>query len=108
MSGPDEINGTPQIARDVVAAAERIEAASAEPALAATVGIPRPNTRRQLSPRESAVIDCLAEGLSTAEIAEQLGCQPKTVDVHKHNAYAKLGARNAAHAVAICLRRWPA
>jgi DNA-binding CsgD family transcriptional regulator len=108
MSGPDEINGAPQIARDVVAAAERIEAASAETAPAATVEPPRPNTRGLLSPRESEVVDLLGEGLSSAEIARELGCQPKTVEAHKYRLFAKLGARNAAHAVAICLRRWPA
>jgi DNA-binding CsgD family transcriptional regulator len=108
MSGPDESNGTPQIARDVVAAAERIEAASANEALAATVEIPRPNTRGQLSPREGEVVALLAEGLTNAEIAKVLGCSPNTVEAHKYRLFAKLGARNAAHAVAICLRRRPA
>jgi DNA-binding CsgD family transcriptional regulator len=108
MSGPDEINGAPQIARDVVAAAERIEAASAEPALAATVEPPRPNTRGQLSPRENEVMLLVAEGLTNAEIAKALGCRPNTVEAHKYRAFAKLGARNGAHAVAICMRRWPA
>jgi DNA-binding CsgD family transcriptional regulator len=108
MSGPDGINGAPQIARDVVAAAERIEAASAEEAPTATVEPPRPNTCGQLSRREGEVVALLAEGLTNAEIARALGCSSNTVEAHKYRLYAKLGARNAAHAVAICLRRWPA
>jgi DNA-binding CsgD family transcriptional regulator len=50
----------------------------------------------------------VAEGLTNAEIAKALGCRPNTVEAHKYRAFAKLGARNGAHAVAICMRRWPA
>jgi hypothetical protein len=41
----------------------------------------------------------LEEGLVTDEIAQRAGMAPKTVRVHLHSAYGKLGARRAAEAV---------
>jgi DNA-binding CsgD family transcriptional regulator len=43
--------------------------------------------------------------MSAAQTAAALGLSPKTVDVHKRNLYAKLGARSQAEAVAVALRR---
>jgi DNA-binding NarL/FixJ family response regulator len=56
--------------------------------------------RSRLTLRETQVIGALAEGLPTGEIADVLGIAAKSVDHHKQRAYAKLGVRNAAHAVA--------
>jgi DNA-binding NarL/FixJ family response regulator len=56
--------------------------------------------RSRLTRRETQVIGALAEGLPTDEIAHALGIGAKSVDHHKQRAYAKLGVRNAAHAVA--------
>jgi two-component system, NarL family, response regulator NreC len=44
-----------------------------------------------LSGRETEVLQLLAEGLSTNQIAESLGISPKTVEVHRMNIKTKLG-----------------
>ena len=49
-----------------------------------------------LSPREREVIQLLAEGRNTKEIAGQLRLSPKTVEVHRLNLYAKLKVNNIA------------
>lgn len=43
-----------------------------------------------LTPREREVLGLLAQGLSTKEIAFDLGLSPKTVDAHRHNVMEKL------------------
>lgn len=52
-----------------------------------------------LSPREGEVLGLLAKGLRYAEIAEQLGIAPRTVNSHISHIYAKLHVRSAAGAV---------
>lgn len=54
--------------------------------------------------RELEVLAGLAEGKSCKEIAADLVVSRDTVKSHLERLYAKLGARNAAHAVAISLR----
>ena len=68
----------------------------------------RQDTRREvvtLTRREQQILQELARGMSAAEAAAALGISPKTVEVHKRNLYAKLGARSQAEAVAVALRR---
>jgi DNA-binding NarL/FixJ family response regulator len=68
----------------------------------------RQDTRRdvlKLTRRETQVLERLARGLSASEAARELGISPKTIDVHKRNLYAKLGARSQVEAVAVALRR---
>lgn len=43
-----------------------------------------------LSPREREVFDFMATGLSTKEIASELGISPKTVETHRQNLYTKI------------------
>lgn len=45
-----------------------------------------------------------ADGLKAAEIAHKLGISPRTVEAHCEIVRLKLGARTAAHAVALWLR----
>jgi two-component system, LuxR family, response regulator FixJ len=52
-----------------------------------------------LSTREREVLDGLARGLPNKAIANDLGISPRTVEVHRSNLMAKLGARNFAEAL---------
>jgi two-component system response regulator DesR len=45
---------------------------------------------RLLTDREREVLDCLAEGLSTAEVAERLSISPRTVENHVQHIIRKL------------------
>jgi two-component system response regulator FixJ len=52
-----------------------------------------------LSTREREVLHWLAEGSSNKAIARQLDISPRTVEIHRSNMMAKLGAKHAAEAV---------
>lgn len=58
-----------------------------------------------LSPRQRDVIELVAEGLTSTEIAERLTVSPETVRTHLRNARLKLGASTKAQAVAIAMLR---
>jgi two-component system response regulator NreC len=49
-----------------------------------------------LSPRETQILRLIASGDTSKEIAAALGLSVATVDTHRRNAMAKIGARNAA------------
>lgn len=51
-----------------------------------------------LSTREGEVIRGVRRGLTNKEIARTLGISPRTVEIHRANALAKLGAKNSADA----------
>lgn len=53
-----------------------------------------------LSRRELAVLELVAEGHTGAEIARRLDVAPSTVKTHLKHVFAKLDARDRAHAVA--------
>jgi DNA-binding NarL/FixJ family response regulator len=53
----------------------------------------------KLSGREKEVLECIASGLTTHEIAEQLFISKNTVETHRKNLLYKLKARNTAELV---------
>jgi DNA-binding NarL/FixJ family response regulator len=57
-----------------------------------------------LSPRESEVLQLLANGLTTDEVAGTIFLSPATVRSYAEHAMHKLKARNRVHAVAEALR----
>ncbi len=59
----------------------------------------------RLTPRERDVMRLSATGLTSAEIAEELGMSARTVNQHVDNVADKLGTRNRAHTVAEIVRR---
>lgn len=64
----------------------------------------RTNTRRtgqELSDIELICLRYVVAGLTNAEIADRINRVENRVRVHLRNAYAKLGARNRAHAAAL-------
>jgi DNA-binding NarL/FixJ family response regulator len=63
----------------------------------------RPDT--PLSRRESEILQKVAYGASTKEVAHDLGISPHTVKTHLERIFEKLGANDRAQAVAIALRK---
>lgn len=55
----------------------------------------------ELTGRESEVLQKLAQGLTSKQIALQLQFGPRTVETHTANVYRKLGAQNKGDAVRI-------
>jgi DNA-binding NarL/FixJ family response regulator len=53
----------------------------------------------KLSDREREVLDCIASGLTTHEIADKLFISKNTVETHRKNLLYKLKARNTAELV---------
>ena len=56
---------------------------------------------QSLTARERDVLEHLTTGMSSREIGERLGISARTVDVHRGNLLAKLGARNTADLIRI-------
>jgi HD-GYP domain-containing protein (c-di-GMP phosphodiesterase class II) len=67
-------------------------------AVLAAAGRPRPTALRPagLSERECEVVALLARGLSTKQVARQLGISPKTCDHHIQSLYGKAGVSSRA------------
>ncbi|MBP6508824.1 MAG: response regulator transcription factor, partial [Opitutaceae bacterium] len=57
-----------------------------------------------LSPREIEVARLVTEGLSSKEIASQLGLSVRTVEKHRANIMDKLGVREVASLVRYCVQ----
>lgn len=55
--------------------------------------------RRDISQREIQVLDCMAQGSSSKQIAIDLSISEHTVITHRKNLLRKLEARNSAHLV---------
>ncbi|EHR73696.1 response regulator [Burkholderiales bacterium JOSHI_001] len=52
-----------------------------------------------LSPREREVLGLIVEGLTNKEIGRALGLSPRTVETHRANLFAKLGAESLAQLI---------
>ena len=63
----------------------------------------RPSRTAELTTRERDVLERLAEGRATEEIAELLHVSPHTIRSRVKSLLRKLGARNREHAVAIAV-----
>jgi DNA-binding CsgD family transcriptional regulator len=57
-----------------------------------------------ITPRENEVLRLASHGLTSPEIAEQLGVSTATIRTHLENTYVKLGAKDKVAAVAAALR----
>ena len=58
-----------------------------------------------LSRRETEILQMVAYGSTTKEVAHDLGISPHTVKTHLERIFEKLGANDRAQAVAIAIRR---
>ena len=58
-----------------------------------------------LSRRETEILQKVAYGSTTKEVAHDLGISPHTVKTHLERIFEKLGANDRAQAVAIAIRR---
>jgi DNA-binding NarL/FixJ family response regulator len=58
-----------------------------------------------LSRRETEILQMVAFGSTTKEVAHDLGISPHTVKTHLERIFEKLGANDRAQAVAIAIRR---
>jgi two-component system response regulator NreC len=58
-----------------------------------------------LTPREREILQLVAEGHTSAVIAERLGISPRTVEVHRANLLHKLGLRTQTDVIRYALRR---
>ena len=61
--------------------------------------------RPALTRRQRQILQMIADGHSTTQVARGLGLSSETVRTHTKAALARLGARDRAHAVAIGLRQ---
>jgi FixJ family two-component response regulator len=77
----------------------QLEPEAAEYAQARRRVIEARNRIENLSGREREVLDWLSEGSSNKVIARELDISPRTVEIHRANMMAKLGAHHAADAV---------
>jgi len=57
-----------------------------------------------LTPHQSAILQCVAEGLDYGQIAREFGIQRHTVVHHLQSIRERLGARTTAQAVYIAVR----
>jgi two-component system NarL family response regulator len=58
-----------------------------------------------LTPRETCILELMANGLRNKEIAAALGITELTCKVHLRNVFAKLGVSDRTEAVTVALRR---
>ena len=61
--------------------------------------MPYEQAAEKLSDRESEVLECIASGLTTHEIADKLFISKNTVETHRKNLLYKLRARNTAELI---------
>ena len=62
------------------------------------------STTAPLSKREREILQKVADGATTRQVASDLGISPHTVKTHLERIFEKLGAKDRAQAVAIAIR----
>lgn len=62
------------------------------------------HTDNLLTSQEIKIIEMIAQGLSSAEIAENLYIAESTVKSHRKNIFKKVDVKNSAHLIANCIR----
>ncbi len=96
------------IAAAAFAAAWAWRSRQTEKALVAAIpgSVPESERRRfeDLTRRELQVLACLCEGLSSKEIARQLGIAPKTVEFHRANLLRKTGYSTTTQMVSVAAK----
>lgn len=65
---------------------------------------PQPRAGTPLTVTQLRILSLLAEGLTRAEIGDELHVAETTVREHTRRIRSALGARNAAHSVALAIR----
>jgi DNA-binding NarL/FixJ family response regulator len=63
-----------------------------------------PPEQTPLSKREREILQKVADGATTRQVATDLGISPHTVKTHLERIFEKLGANDRAQAVAIAIR----
>jgi DNA-binding NarL/FixJ family response regulator len=66
--------------------------------------VPPRGSRGKLTRRQREILQLLSDGESTTVAARELGLSEETIKTHTKNVFARLGARNRTHAVAIAIR----
>ncbi|MBC6462145.1 response regulator [Actinomadura sp. HBU206391] len=90
---------------EAVRTAARGEPALAAPVAALLVDRLRTGSRSVLTPRETEVLRCVAEGLSNPRIARELFISEGTVKTHLLRLFAKLGVGDRTSAVTTAMAR---
>src|SRR5512140_804167 len=70
----------------------------------APAAAPAPATRSRLTPREREIVQLLAEGKSTKEVAVTLGLSVKTAETHRSNIMRKLQLHSVSDLVLYAVR----
>ena len=71
--------------------------------LLAEASEPTPMSASGLSAREQEILRLVADGMTTAQIAEKLYTSPRTVESHRQNIMEKTGAKNTAALVKVAV-----
>lgn len=101
ITGPTVVNHGDKVAFGPVAATfEDPAMASKGEDVTQVLEIPKVETGPHLSPRQQQVLELMAEGMTNAEIGDELGVTERTVKAYAQELYDKLGVRNRAGAVA--------
>jgi DNA-binding NarL/FixJ family response regulator len=98
------VNAISVIMAGQVYISSRVAGAVRDELLSATRGTVPGAPRREMTQRERAVLQLLAEGWSTKEVARQLGIGVKTAETHRRNLLEKLHMQSIAELTKYALR----
>ena len=56
-----------------------------------------------LSSREQEILQLVGAGLANKQVAHELNLSENTIKNHKKNIFRKLGAKNSAEMIALCI-----